>query len=112
MVHLVNKEPAMKSRLVVLVLAASFTFMASISTAAAQSYPSRPITMIVPFAAGGPVDTVARIVAAPMTRTLGQTIVVEAVAGAAGTLGVGRVARASPDGYTLSIGHWGTHVIN
>jgi tripartite-type tricarboxylate transporter receptor subunit TctC len=98
----------MKSRLAVLALAA----FASISTAAAQGYPTHPITMIVPFAAGGPVDTVARIVTAPMSRTLGQTIVVEAVTGAAGTVGVGRVARAAPDGYTLSIGHWGTHVIN
>jgi len=67
---------------------------------------------VVPFAAGGPVDTIARIVGTPMAKTLGQTIVVENVVGASGTLGVGRVARAAPDGYTLSIGHWGTHVIN
>jgi tripartite-type tricarboxylate transporter receptor subunit TctC len=68
--------------------------------------------MIVPFAAGGPVDTIARIVGVPMGKALGQSIVVENVVGAAGTLGVGRVARAAPDGYTLSIGHWSTHVIN
>src|SRR2546425_6444007 len=86
--------------------------LAGISAAAAQSYPSRPVTMVVPFAAGGPVDTIARIVGAPMGKALGQTIVVENVVGASGTLGVGRVARAAPDGYTLSIGHWGTHVIN
>src|SRR2546422_3757312 len=86
--------------------------LASISAAAAQNYPSRPITMVVPFAAGGPVDTIARIVAVPMAKALGQTILVEDVVGASGTLGVGRVARAAPDGYTLSIGHWGTHVIN
>src|SRR2546422_11172925 len=86
--------------------------LAGISAAAAQSYPSRPVTMVVPFAAGGPVDTIARIVGAPMGKVLGQTIVVENVVGASGTLGVGRVARAAPDGYTLSIGHWGTHVIN
>src|SRR3989454_9531869 len=85
---------------------------AGISAALAQNYPSRPVTLVVPFAAGGPVDTIARIVGTPMGKALGQTIVVEDVVGASGTLGVGRVARAAPDGYTLSIGHWGTHVIN
>ncbi len=84
----------------------------SVAPAAAQTYPTKPITMVVPFAAGGPVDTIARIMAVPMGRTLGQTVVVENTTGAAGTLGVGRVARAAPDGYTLSIGHWSTHVIN
>ena len=92
-----------------LALAAIF---AGIPAAAAQGYPSRPLTMVVPFAAGGPVDTIARIVAVPMGKTLGQTIVVENVVGAAGTLGVGRVARATPNGYTLSVGHWSTHVVN
>jgi len=99
----------MKVRSMAFTLAA---VLAGISAAAAQSYPSRPVTMVVPFAAGGPVDTIARIVGIPMAKTLGQTIVVENVVGASGTLGVGRVARAAPDGYTLSIGHWGTHVIN
>jgi len=80
--------------------------------ASAQTYPSRPITMVVPFAAGGPVDTVARILADPMRRTLGQTVVVDNTTGAAGTIGVGRVARAAPDGHTVSIGHWSTHVVN
>jgi tripartite-type tricarboxylate transporter receptor subunit TctC len=89
-----------------------FANLAGIMTAVAQSYPSKPITMVVPFAAGGPVDTIARIVAAPMGRTLGQTVIIENTVGASGTLGVGRVARATPDGYTLSIGHWSTHVIN
>jgi len=82
------------------------------SAASGQGYPSRPITLVVPFAAGGPVDTIARIVAVPMGRTLSQTVLVEDVVGAAGTIGVGRVARAAPDGYTLSIGHWSTHVVN
>ena len=99
----------MKPASAVFALAAIFT---GLSAALAQNYPSRPVTMVVPFAAGGPVDTIARIIAAPMGKTLGQTIVVEDVVGASGTLGVGRVARAAPDGYTLSIGHWGTHVIN
>ena len=83
-----------------------------IAAAPAQVYPSRPITMVVPFAAGGPVDTVARILSEPMRATLGQSTIVENVTGAAGSIGVGRVARAAPDGYTLSIGHWSTHVVN
>jgi tripartite-type tricarboxylate transporter receptor subunit TctC len=82
------------------------------SSAMAQAYPSKPITLVNPFAAGGPVDAVARILSAPMSQALGQAVLVDYTVGAAGTLGVGRVARASPDGYTLSIGHWGTHVIN
>jgi len=83
-----------------------------VSSAAAQTYPSKPITMVVPFAAGGPVDAVARILSVPMGKALGQAVLVDYTVGAAGTLGVGRVARAAPDGYTLSIGHWATHVIN
>ena len=84
----------------------------AIAAAPAQVYPSRPITMVVPFAAGGPVDTVARILSEPMRATLGQSIIVENVTGAAGSIGVGCVARAAPGGYTLSIGHWSTHVVN
>ncbi len=76
----------------------------------AQAYPTRPITMIVPFPPGGPTDTVGRIMAERMKTTLGQTMVIENVTGAGGTIGVGRVARAEPDGYTLSIGQWTTHV--
>ncbi len=76
--------------------------------AAAQTdFPSRPITMIVPFAAGGPTDTVARLIAEPMGRTLGQQVLVENVAGAGGTLAAGRAAGADPDGYTLLIHHIG-----
>jgi tripartite-type tricarboxylate transporter receptor subunit TctC len=78
----------------------------------AQTYPSRPITMVVPYSAGGPTDTIARIMAERMRGPLGQIIVVENVTGAAGTIGVGKVARAAADGYTISIGHWGTHVVN
>ncbi|PVE26452.1 hypothetical protein DC522_01430 [Microvirga sp. KLBC 81] len=77
--------------------------------AQAQNYPSRPITMIVPFAAGGPTDVVARIVTDHMSRTLGQQIVIENVAGAGGTTGITRAAQAQPDGYTIMMGHMGTH---
>jgi len=80
--------------------------------ARAQTYPSRPITMVVPFPAGGPVDTIVRIVTERMRASLGQPIIIENVAGAAGSIGVGRVARAAPDGYTLVAGSWGTHVTN
>jgi tripartite-type tricarboxylate transporter receptor subunit TctC len=80
--------------------------------ARAQTYPSRPITMVVPFQAGGALDVVARILQQGMRASLGQTIIVENVAGANGSLGVGRVARAAPDGYTLVVGYWGTHVAN
>ena len=77
--------------------------------AVAQTYPSRSLTMVVPFAAGGPTDVIARIMADHMGRTLGQTIVVENVAGAGGTTGSIRVARATPDGYTIMMGNLGTH---
>ena len=93
-------------------LAAVAAALATVTSAGAQDYPSRPITMIVPFAAGGPTDVVARILAEGMRASLGQNVLIENVTGAAGSLGVGRAVRASPDGYTLSIGHWSTHVIN
>lgn len=82
---------------------------AFVAQAAAQDYPTKPITMVVAFAAGGPTDVVARIVSAHMSKTLGQQIVVENVAGAGGTTGTDRVARAAPDGYTLNMGQIGTH---
>jgi tripartite-type tricarboxylate transporter receptor subunit TctC len=77
----------------------------------AQGYPTRTITMIVPFAAGGPTDTIGRLMAERMSRALGQTIVVENVAGAGGTIANNRVLKAAPDGYTFIIGHVGTHVL-
>jgi tripartite-type tricarboxylate transporter receptor subunit TctC len=80
------------------------------SAAQAQDYPSRPITMIVPFPAGGPTDTLGRIMAEGMRQRLGQTIVIENITGAGATLGVGHAAQAAPDGYTLSIGNWTSHV--
>jgi len=84
----------------------------TLGSASAQTYPSRPITMVVPFAAGGPTDRIGRIVAEGMRASLGQPIVIEDVTGASGTIGVGRAARAAPDGYTLSMGMWATHVLN
>jgi tripartite-type tricarboxylate transporter receptor subunit TctC len=94
-------------------LAAGAAALPAVSRIArAQNYPTKPMTMVVPYAAGGPTDTIARILAEKMRGLLGQTVIVENVTGAAGTIGVGRVARAAPDGYTISIGHWGTHVVN
>lgn len=80
--------------------------------AKAQAYPSRPITIVVGAAAGGPTDTIGRIVTERMRNVLGQTIVIENNGAAAGSIAHGRVARSAPDGYTLSLGHWGTHVVN
>jgi tripartite-type tricarboxylate transporter receptor subunit TctC len=94
-------------------LAASTAALPVLSRIArAQTYPSRPITMIVPYPAGGPTDTIARLFGERMRASLGQPVVIENVAGAGGNIGVGRVARAAGDGYTLSIGHWGSHVVN
>jgi len=94
-------------------LAACAAGLAAVSRIAlAQTYPTRPITIVVPFAAGGPTDTVVRIVAEGMRASLGQPIIIENVSGADGTIGVGRVARALPDGYTLSAGIWASHVLN
>src|SRR5262245_23614913 len=80
--------------------------------ALAQSYPSRPITIIVPNPAGGPLDTISRIMAEHMRSSLGQPIIIENIPGASGSSGTGRVARAAPDGYTLGIGNWSTAVAN
>ena len=85
---------------------------ACMSDASAQVYPSRPITIVVPFAAGGPNDTFARILAERMRGSLGQTVIIENVGGAGGVIGVGRVARAAGDGYTLSFGSLSSHVLN
>ena len=80
--------------------------------ASAQAYPSRPVTVIVPFPAAGPADVLARILSEPMRLSLGQPVVIENVSGAAGSIAVGRVARAAADGYTLILGNLGTHVVN
>ncbi len=99
------------SRVAVIVLAALMA-CGFASTVRADDYPTRPITMVVPFAAGGPTDVIGRLMAQYMSPSLGQNVVVEDVTGAAGTIGVGRVVHAQPDGYTLSLGHWSTHVAN
>jgi tripartite-type tricarboxylate transporter receptor subunit TctC len=93
-------------------LALAFAILAGVAGADAQTYPSRPITLIVPFPAGGSTDAVGRVVAERMRASLGQPIVIENVGGAGGSIGVGRVARAAPDGYTLDVGQWDTHVAN
>jgi tripartite-type tricarboxylate transporter receptor subunit TctC len=92
--------------------AGAIALPATARIASAQVYPSRPITLVAPFAAGGPVDTLARFMAERMRPSLGQPVVVENVSGAGGSLGVGRVARAASDGYTLVQGLWSTHVVN
>src|SRR3979411_3367206 len=96
-------------RKIVLALLAS---LALSTVASAQNYPSRPITIIVPFSAGGPSDVMARILAERMKVTLGENLLIENVTGAGGSIGVGRAVRSPPDGYTLSFGHLGTHVAN
>src|SRR6516164_2635705 len=82
-----------------------------IANAEAETYPSKPITFMVPFAAGGPTDTIARILSDRLRGSLGQTVIIENVTGAGGTIGTGRAARASPDGYTAVVGNWGSFVV-
>jgi tripartite-type tricarboxylate transporter receptor subunit TctC len=100
-------------RRTVLSLIASTAALAIVAgSAGAQEYPTRPITLIVPFPPGGPNDTLGRIMAERMRTSLGQPVIIENVSGANGTIGVGRVARAAADGYTIGIGTWATHVVN
>jgi tripartite-type tricarboxylate transporter receptor subunit TctC len=98
------------------VVASAATFIAAtylgIAGASAQNFPTRPVTIVVPFAAGGPADAMARVIGDRMRVSLGQQVIIENVSGAGGSVGVGRVVRAPPDGYTVSIGHWSTHVVN
>ena len=90
----------------ILAIIAGCTLLA-VAPANAQKYPEKVVTIIVPFAAGGPTDTVARLIAVPMSKSLGQQVIIENVAGAGGTVGAARVARAAPDGYTLFLHHIG-----
>jgi len=93
-------------------LVAIAAVLGTVGSAAAQPYPSRPITMIVPYATGGSTDAIGRIMADRMRASLGQTVVAENVTGANGSIGVGRAARAAADGYTIGLGAWPTHVVN
>ena len=93
-----------------LAVALALTALAGIASVQAQTYPSRQITLIVPFPPGGSTDVAARILAEHMRPQLGQPVIIENVGGAGGSIAVGRVARAAPDGYTIDIGQWDTHV--
>ena len=104
----VGRKNKMLRRTVLAALPASF----AAGRASAQAWPSKPITIIVPFAAGGPTDLMARIVGERMGKELGQQFIIDNTTGAAGTIAVGKAVRAAPDGYTISIGHVGTHVAN
>ena len=93
-------------------LAVLATLVLSGNNARAQNFPSRPVTIVVPFSAGGPSDAMARILAERMKVSLNETVLVENVTGAGGSIGVGRAAKSPADGYTISFGHLGTHVAN
>ncbi len=97
-------------RKVILALALAAAFASVAPHARADTFPSRTITLIVPFPPGGSTDVAARIMADKMGASLGQPVIVENVGGAGGTIGVARLARATPDGYTIDIGQWDTHV--
>jgi len=108
-----GQPPHLLGRRKFLHLAAGAAALPAVSRAArAQAYPSRPITMMVPFPPGGLTDVVGRLIAEGMRTALGQTIIIENVGGATGSIGTGRVARAAPDGYTITVGIWNTHVAN
>ncbi len=94
------------------ILAASIALMSFGGNALADNFPSHPITIVVPFSAGGPSDAMARILGERMKTALGETLLIENVTGAGGSIGVGRAVRSPPDGYTISFGHLGTHVAN
>jgi tripartite-type tricarboxylate transporter receptor subunit TctC len=94
------------------IAAAAVALLAFVGPVAADDFPSRTVTIVVPFSAGGPSDALARILAKSMEAKLGKSVVIENVTGAAGSIGVGRVVRSAPDGYTVSFGHLGTHVAN
>src|SRR5262249_35102104 len=102
-----------RSLLAPILLAGPVLFPAADTCAqSTQNWPIRPITIVAGVAAGGPTDTIARVVADRMQISLGRPVIIENMTGAAGSLAVGRVVRAAPDGYTISIGQWGTRVAN
>src|SRR5260370_41639814 len=92
--------------------ALAYASLSCMSSPLAQPYPTRPVTLIVPYGAGGPLDTLTRIVSDRMRVSLGQPIVIDNVTGASGVNAVGRAVRAEPDGYTISLRKWPTHVVN
>jgi len=102
----------MMTSAVAVVAAAVAVASMGVAAATAQGYPTRPITMVVPFPPGGSTDVIGRILAERLKGALGQPVIIENVGGAAGAVGVGRVARAAPDGYTIDLGQWDTHVAN
>lgn len=94
------------------VLGVAIAVLVTASAASAQTYPTRQVTLVVPYGAGGPVDTMARTLSQVMSTSLGQPVVIENVTGANGVIGVNRVVNAAPDGYTVSIGNWPSHITN
>jgi tripartite-type tricarboxylate transporter receptor subunit TctC len=110
---IIDKEDKdMRTRRIFLASVALSTILGFAGSTAAQVYPSRPVTMVVPYPAGGPTDTIGRIMAEGLRASLGQPVIIENVGGASGSIGTGRVARAAGDGYTLGLGLWPTHVVN
>jgi len=107
-----REETIMSRRSVHISTLTAVGLLASLADATAQVFPARPITMVVPFAAGGPTDTLARIVGGRMRGALGQPVIIENTTGAGGSIAVGRVVRSAPDGHTIGIGVWNTHVLN
>src|SRR5262245_5657597 len=100
------EEPTMRK----LIIATALTLFATVTGALARTLPPRSTTLIVPFPPGGSTDVAARIIAEKMRPILGQPVIIENVGGAGGSIAVGRIARAAPDGYTIDIGQWDTHV--
>src|SRR5258707_13775695 len=100
----------MRTSIVAFALAPIALFLVAGAAARAETFPSRPITLIVPFPPGGSTDLAARLMADKMGAALGQPVVVENMGGAGGSIAVGRLARSAPDGYTIDIGQWDTHV--
>src|SRR4051794_28695979 len=95
-----------------LIFAIALASVVGSAPGSAQVYPSRQITLVVPFAAGGPSDVVARILVDRLRASLGQAVVIENVTGGGGGIGMGRVARSTPDGYTIGLGSWSTNIVN
>lgn len=95
-----------------LCLGVALATLALTGAAGAQGYPNRPVTLVVPYGAGGPVDVLARALSEPMRASLGQPVIIENIVGANGTIGVGRAVHSAPDGYTVSIGNWPSHITN